>query len=128
MFKYLRAVQSRKGFTLIEMLVVVGIVAILVAIVVPVTTISTKKAAAATDAANLRSAIAEASIYALLNNVDTDDYVFTEDEVSFVGTVSKQNPDCTMYLYILYGQPDAYFINSAGTSVIWLKDCLDVLE
>lgn len=53
--------MNKKGFTLIEMLVVIAIIAILVAIVIPVVTNSTKKAAAATNAANLRSLVAEAS-------------------------------------------------------------------
>ena len=47
--------KSRKGFTLIEMLVVIAIIAILVAIIVPVVGNSTAKAKAAADAANLRS-------------------------------------------------------------------------
>ena len=53
--------MNKKGFTLIEMLVVIAIIAILVAIVIPTVTSATKKAAAATNAANLRSMIAEAS-------------------------------------------------------------------
>lgn len=48
--------MNKKGFTLIEMLVVIAIIAILVAVVVPTVTSSTDKAKAATDAANLRSA------------------------------------------------------------------------
>ena len=47
--------RSRKGFTLIEMLVVIAIIAILVAIIVPVVGGSSVRAAAATNAANLRS-------------------------------------------------------------------------
>ena len=47
---------NKKGFTLIEMLVVIAIIAVLVAIIIPVVSNSTTKAKAATDAANLRSA------------------------------------------------------------------------
>lgn len=54
--------MNKKGFTLIEMLVVIAIIAILVAIVVPTVTSATTKAQAATDAANLRSAKAVAVI------------------------------------------------------------------
>ena len=54
--------MNKKGFTLIEMLVVIAIIAILVAIVVPAVSNSTVKAKAATDAANLRSIVAEAQI------------------------------------------------------------------
>jgi prepilin-type N-terminal cleavage/methylation domain-containing protein len=55
---------NKKGFTLIEMLVVIAIIAVLVAIIIPVVTNSTTKAAAAADAANMRSLKSEiATIY-----------------------------------------------------------------
>ena len=56
---------NKKGFTLVEMLVVIAIIAILVAIIIPTTTSATTKAKAATDAANLRSALATATIKSL---------------------------------------------------------------
>ena len=49
--------NHRKGFTLIEMLVVIAIIAVLVAMIIPTVTRAITKAKAATDAANLRSAI-----------------------------------------------------------------------
>ena len=51
--------MNKKGFTLIEMLVVIAIIAILVAIVIPVVSNATTKAKEATDMANIRSAYAE---------------------------------------------------------------------
>ena len=51
--------MNKKGFTLIEMLVVIAIIAVLVAIVIPVVGSSTDKAGAATNAANLRAVYAE---------------------------------------------------------------------
>ena len=53
--------MNKKGFTLIEMLVVIAIIAILVAIIIPTVTAATDKAACATNAANLRSLTAEAT-------------------------------------------------------------------
>ena len=53
---------NKKGFTLIEMLVVIAIIAILVAIIVPTVASSTMKAKGAADAANFRSLQAEAAI------------------------------------------------------------------
>ena len=47
--------MNKKGFTLIEMLVVIAIIAVLVAIVIPTVSSATVKASAATNAANLRS-------------------------------------------------------------------------
>ena len=46
--------RRKSGFTLVEMLVVIAIVAILVAVIIPTIASSTKKAKAATDAANMR--------------------------------------------------------------------------
>ena len=57
--------MNKKGFTLIEMLVVIAIIAVLVAIVIPVVGNSTEKAKEAKDAANVRSAIAEVTTSAL---------------------------------------------------------------
>ena len=51
--------MNKKGFTLIEMLVVIAIIAVLVSIIIPTVTSATDKAAAATNAANLRSVKAE---------------------------------------------------------------------
>lgn len=53
--------MNKKGFTLIEMLVVIAIIAILVSIVIPVVGDSTEKAREAKDAANIRAAITEAT-------------------------------------------------------------------
>lgn len=47
--------RNNKGFTLIEMLVVIAVIAVLVSIIVPTISSATNKAAAATNAANLRS-------------------------------------------------------------------------
>ena len=54
--------MNKKGFTLIEMLVVIAIIAVLVSIIIPVVGNSTVKASAATNAANLRSVVAAVSI------------------------------------------------------------------
>lgn len=53
--------SNNKGFTLIEMLVVVAVISVLVSIIVPVVTNASDKSAAAADAANLRAAKATIS-------------------------------------------------------------------
>ena len=53
------AKMNKKGFTLIEMLVVIAIIAVLVSIIIPTVTSATDKAEAAANAANLRSLKAE---------------------------------------------------------------------
>ncbi len=64
--------MNKKGFTLIEMLVVIAIIAVLVSIVIPVVGNSTEAAGEAADAANIRSAIAEVTTLALANPKATD--------------------------------------------------------
>ena len=61
---------NKKGFTLIEMLVVIAIIAVLVAIIIPTVTAATTKANAATDAANLRSVLGQANSLLMTNNAD----------------------------------------------------------
>ena len=51
--------KNRKGFTLAELLIVVAIIAVLVAIAIPVFTAQLEKSREATDLANVRSAYAE---------------------------------------------------------------------
>ena len=58
---------NKKGFTLAELLIVVAIIAVLVAISIPVFTSQLEKSREATDAANLRAAYAEVMVEALEN-------------------------------------------------------------
>lgn len=63
--------KRRKGFTLMEMLIVVAIIAVLIAIAIPVLSSVLEKAKEATDLANIRSAYAEISAK-YLTGEDTD--------------------------------------------------------
>lgn len=57
--------KNNKGFTLMEMLIVVAIIAVLVAIAIPTFTSALEKSREATDAANLRAAYAEVTVAGL---------------------------------------------------------------
>lgn len=59
---------NKKGFTLVEMLAVVAIIAVLVAIMIPVAGNAIEKAKAASNAANLRSLQTEI----LMNGEDSE--------------------------------------------------------
>ena len=66
MFKKL----NKKGFTLAELLIVVAIIAVLVAISIPIFTSQLEKSRESVDAANIRSAYAEVVAAALTGEVD----------------------------------------------------------
>ena len=57
MFK--KAKENKKGFTLAELLIVVAIIAVLVAISIPIFTTQLEKSREAVDLANIRAAYAE---------------------------------------------------------------------
>ena len=91
--------MNNKGFTLMEMLIVVAIIAVLVAIAIPVFTNQLEKSREATDAANIRSAYAEVMACALTGETSAEaqknDVHVTGDEGSYVyskhvGAVQKQ--------------------------------------
>lgn len=60
-------INSRKGFTLAELLVVVAIIAILIAITIPTFKAAQEKSAEAVDLSAIRAAYAELKIKELLN-------------------------------------------------------------
>jgi prepilin-type N-terminal cleavage/methylation domain-containing protein len=59
MKKIMSKMKERKGFTLAELLIVVAIIAVLVAISIPIFSTQLEKAREATDLANVRAAYAE---------------------------------------------------------------------
>lgn len=78
MMNKMRKMKNKKGFTLMEMLIVVAIIAILIAIAIPTFASSLNKARVATDEANIRSGYA---------SVMTD--VLMDDNYSVEGGTTK---------------------------------------
>lgn len=106
--------HSRKGFTLIEMLVVIAIVAILVAMIVPTVASASRKATAATDAANLRSIIGVANVELLQSEAEVA--AATAAMTSFD---CKTFPGATPYIYYVNpGFITAYFDNGGDCYTI----------
>ena len=63
--------KNKKGFTLAELLIVVAIIAVLVAIAIPVFTTQLERSREATDLANIRAAYAEAMTEYISTNETT---------------------------------------------------------
>ena len=85
--------RNKKGFTLMEMLIVVAIIAILVAIAIPTFNANLNKARVATDAANIRAgyALVAADIISKDINTDTTYYLLANN------TVTSTNPSSGAY-------------------------------
>lgn len=79
----MKKTMNRKGFTLIEMMIVIAIIAVLVAVIVPTVTGSTDKAAAATNAANLRGVEGEIVSMMLLEPDAFGDHSDEQGQIDF---------------------------------------------
>ena len=71
MFK--KAKENKKGFTLAELLIVVAIIAVLVAISIPIFNSQLEKSRDAVTVANIRAAYAQASTCLLYTSDAADD-------------------------------------------------------
>lgn len=99
--------HNKKGFTLIEMLAVITIIAVLVAIIIPAVGTSAQKAQAATDAANLRTVLSLLNTHVINGKQTVDDII---DNCS--NPTSKMDPDAK--LTVVFETPgfiDAFYAN-----------------
>ena len=91
MMKLMNKKLTKKGFTLAELLIVVAILAILVAVSIPIFTSQLDKAKTATDDANVRAAKA-AAVTAYLTSAETAEEVYLYDaangQVKTTGSVT----------------------------------------
>jgi len=83
-----------RGFTLAELLVVVAIIAVLVAVSIPIFSAKLEKAREATDIANMRAAKACAITYVLEDNIAANVYNMTTNP----GGVFKNDNGNTSYI------------------------------
>ena len=99
--------KSKKGFTLAELLIVVAIIAVLVAVAVPVFTSQLEKSKKAVDEANVRSAYSEAMATYL-----TDPSV-TESQISLAGVIYDWKYDTSSGVMTVSSQKGAALESSA---------------
>ena len=82
---------NKKGFTLAELLIVVAIIAVLVAIAIPVFTSQLEKSREATDLANIRAAYAECTTSVLTNDGNTYYKKVTMNQKTDKWTINASN-------------------------------------
>ena len=114
----LKKFTNKKGFTLMEMLIVVAIIAILVAIAIPTFSGSLAKANAATDLANIRSGFASAQIKAMTETVGDGTKLYLQKDGS-VDTTGPNNYACKGKSSDVSGANE---IGGKGFTVTWDKD------
>ena len=101
---------NRRGFTLIEMLVVIAIIAILVSIVIPVVGESSRQAKAATDGANLRSVLMALNTEIMLGYDAAETYIAAMEPQP-----SKSFPGAKIHVvYCIPGLIDVYYVNGGN--------------
>ena len=77
---FLKRINNRKGFTLVELVVVISILGILAAIAVPKFTGSTQKARIAADQANRRTLMGVAAMYIASEGLPSAGLTWKEEE------------------------------------------------
>ena len=100
---------NKKGFTLIEMLVVIAIIAVLVAIIIPTISSATDKAAAAANAANLRSWKAELTTGYLSGTVTKGTAANGKTPVDTSKATEIKTPVFKKLSFLQSATADAYF-------------------
>ena len=86
-----KKMKKSAGFTLAELLIVVAIIAVLVAIAIPIFTTQLEKSKDSTSVANLRSAYAQAQTAAVAQSAEGMDDVEYDIESDGSGTIKVKN-------------------------------------
>ena len=118
-------VKNKKGFTLAELLIVVAIIAVLVAISIPIFTNQLKKARLAVDHSAMRDAYALAQIANNLQKIEIGGTTYSFDELkkdSESGEYKLKNfylsKDCNSFVFpaegVVHAPEGAYVFKESG--------------
>ena len=111
----MKKLTNKKGFTLMEMIIVVAIIAILAVITIPTLTANTGKAEKAADAANLHAAKAVYQVLAMEGTAPAADSIFNPSTGTFDGdTTTGKCGQCTEH-------KDGYIKVDSTGKVVWSK-------
>jgi len=117
-------IREKKGFTLAELLIVVAIIAVLVAIAIPIFTSQLEKSKEATDLANVRAAYAEVTAAYLDDNSEHTASVTLKSDTSDCKTTSTENVAGVAVGDILKGaNPCVVKVDASGNVTINDKPC-----
>lgn len=116
----LKKFTNKKGFTLMEMLIVVAIIAVLIAIAIPTFASQLNKARVSTDEANIRSGYADVMLKILTeeNGAVADNTTFTLKKDGTVATGTVNAADA----YKTKGEPGKAVEISGVSVTAWSKD------
>ena len=110
--------KNKKGFTLAELLIVVAIIALLVAISIPIFTSQLEKSREATDAANIRSQYAQVMIEAITSGGDVDGKTLYGAVELKQKKDEWQNTGLKSNLEGIYGQVVGDYPKAGGTNYV----------
>ncbi len=92
---YNKNYKNKKGFTLVELLIVVAIIAVLVSIAIPVLTVQLEKTREAPDLANVRAAYAKVMAAAMLEDKSAE--VFKDGMYQMTVSLKQKQDDWQSY-------------------------------
>ena len=111
----MKKMNNKRGFTLAELLIVVAIIAVLVAISIPIFTSQLEKSREAVDAANIRAAYAEITADALTGKTDTTKTVNPKQKTAGWATTF----DFPEGLVTATGSESAKIVSGTAVNLAW---------
>ena len=99
---------NKKGFTIMEMLIVVAIIAVLAAIAIPTFNGALTKSKEAADVANIRAAYAEAQVKIITEDIDTSNTTNVADAFTAPTNLNYKTSGSETHGYKLEGVTITY--------------------